>query len=75
MGGELNNKSNREQHLKKLPPLTNTRDTNNYMERKETEVLSLAKINTFSKKVMHPCSPIKRLIILGNRRMETVVTV
>lgn len=50
MGGGINNKSNKEQHLKKLPPLTNTRHTNNYMERKEIEVLPLAKINTFSKK-------------------------
>lgn len=50
MGGGINNKSNKEQHLKKLPPLTNTRHTNNYMERKEIEMLSLGKINTFSKK-------------------------
>lgn len=44
-GGGINNKSKREQHLKKLPPLTNTKHTS-----KETEAFSLAKIITFSKR-------------------------
>lgn len=48
--------------MKKLPPLRNT------AERKETEVFSVAKINTLSQNVIRAVMP------QGNRRMEGVVT-
>lgn len=44
-GGGISNKNKREQHLKKLPPLTNTAHAS-----EETEASSFAKIMTFSKR-------------------------